>query len=91
MTTQSQAHRQPFRIPIWIGAALFGAIAVFFSWEEHSAHLLGALPYVLLLSCPLIHLFMHRGHGHDAGATSSVSSDESQGHSAGCHPRRKSP
>ena len=40
----------------------FAAIAVFFLWEEHKAHLLGALPYVLLLLCPLLHMF-HGGHG----------------------------
>jgi hypothetical protein len=40
----------------------FAAIALFFLWEEHQAHLLGALPYVLLLLCPLLHLF-HGGHG----------------------------
>jgi len=40
----------------------FAAIAAFFLWEEHKAHLLGALPYVLLLLCPLMHLF-HAGHG----------------------------
>lgn len=28
----------------------------------HEAHLLGALPYLLLLACPLMHLFMHGGH-----------------------------
>jgi hypothetical protein len=28
---------------------------------------LGALPYLILLACPLMHLFMHRGHGHHAG------------------------
>ena len=39
------------------------AIAAFFLWEEHRAHLLGVLPYALLLLCPIIHLFMHRGHG----------------------------
>jgi hypothetical protein len=46
------------------GLALIGflAIAGFFLWEEHKAHLLGALPYVLLLACPLMHLF-HSGHG----------------------------
>jgi hypothetical protein len=25
--------------------------------------LLGILPYLLLLACPLMHVFMHRGHG----------------------------
>jgi hypothetical protein len=24
---------------------------------------MGALPYLLFLLCPLIHLFLHRGHG----------------------------
>jgi len=56
-----------FRLPIWLGACLFSAIAVFFLWEEHRAHLLGALPYVLLLACPFMHLFMHHGHGHGHG------------------------
>ncbi len=40
----------------------FVAIALFFNWEEHKAHILGALPYLLLLLCPLLHLF-HGGHG----------------------------
>ena len=32
-------------------------------------HALGALPYLLLLACPLMHLFMHHGHGgHHTGA-----------------------
>jgi Protein of unknown function (DUF2933) len=44
----------------------FAAIALFFLWEEHKAHLLGALPYVLLLLCTLLHLF-HRGHGGHGG------------------------
>ena len=52
-----------FRIPIWFGLCLFLAIAAFFLWEEHRAHILGVLPYALLLLCPLIHPFMHRGHG----------------------------
>ena len=32
----------------------------------HTGHVLWALPYLLLLACPLMHLFMHRGHRHDA-------------------------
>jgi hypothetical protein len=55
----------PFRIPLWFGFCVFLAIALFFLWEGHSAHILGALPYVLLLICPLMHYFMHRGHGSD--------------------------
>lgn len=50
------------------GLALLGflAIAAFFLLSEHRAHALGILPYVLLLLCPLLHLFGHGGHGHDA-------------------------
>lgn len=41
----------------------FLAIAAFFLITEHTAHFFGLLPYVLLLLCPLLHLFMHGGHG----------------------------
>ncbi len=47
----------------------FLAVAVFLMLTEHRAHLLGILPYLLLLACPLMHLFMHHGHGsHDQHA-----------------------
>ena len=41
----------------------FAAIAVVLLWEEHKAHILGALPYVFLFACLFMHLFMHGGHG----------------------------
>jgi hypothetical protein len=41
----------------------FAAIAGFFLFTEHRAHVLGALPYVLLALCPLLHIFGHGGHG----------------------------
>ena len=44
----------------------FVAIAAYFLIAEHRAHLselLYYLPYLLLLACPLLHLFMHGGHG----------------------------
>lgn len=57
------------------GLVLFGflAIAAFFLWTEHRAHLLGILPYLLLLACPFMHWLMHGGHGghdgnHDHGS-----------------------
>ena len=65
--TEAGAAGRPFRIPLWLGACAFLAIALFFLWEEHRAHILGALPYLLLLACPLLHVFMHRGHGGSSG------------------------
>ena len=41
----------------------FLAIAGFFLLTEHRAHVLGILPYLFLLACPLMHMFMHHGHG----------------------------
>jgi len=35
----------------------------YFLWIEHQAHIMGALPYLIFLLCPLMHLFMHRRHG----------------------------
>lgn len=61
--SETQTQRRPFHIPWMLGFCLFAAVALFFLWEEHKAHILGGLPYVLLLLCPIIHLFMHRGHG----------------------------
>lgn len=29
---------------------------------------LGALPFLFLLACPLMHLFMHGGHNHPSGS-----------------------
>jgi len=52
-----------------IGLALIGflLISAFFLVTEHTAHVFGILPYALLLLCPLLHLFMHGGHGDHAG------------------------
>lgn len=33
----------------------------------HTGHVLTALPYLLLMACPLMHLFMHKGHTHRHG------------------------
>ncbi|MCU7375687.1 DUF2933 domain-containing protein [Paucibacter sp. O1-1] len=47
----------------WI---VLAGVAGWFLWAEHRAHLLGALPYLIILACPLMHLFIHRGH-HQGG------------------------
>lgn len=47
----------------WVFAG-FALIAAILLAVEHRAHLLGWLPWLFLLACPLMHRFMHRGHGH---------------------------
>jgi hypothetical protein len=43
---------------VTVGAALIA--------YDHRVHVIGALPYLLLLACPLMHLFMMHGHGGQA-------------------------
>ena len=50
------------------GLLLLGGLAVagYLLWSEHKTHVSAIVPYLpwlLLLACPLMHLFMHRGHG----------------------------
>ena len=49
--------------------AILLAIAAFFLLTEHRAHLFGYLPFILLLACPLLHMFHHGGHGGPAHGT----------------------
>ena len=62
-----------------IALIVFLVIAAVFLVTEHRAHLSGWIPYwpyLLLLACPLMHLFMHGGHGH-GGHGSGEASNES--------------
>jgi hypothetical protein len=58
----------------WLGShrgiilLVFLAIIGFFLFTGHRAHLFGILPYLLLLACPFMHMFMHRGHGKHGNA-----------------------
>ena len=51
------------------GLLAFLAIAGFFLWEEHEAHILSYLPPILILgACMGMHFFMHGGHGGGHGS-----------------------
>jgi hypothetical protein len=41
----------------------FLAVAGFYLMTKHTAHFFGVLPFLIVLACPLMHLFMHHGHG----------------------------
>jgi hypothetical protein len=42
---------------------VFAVVAAAYLLLEHRAHVIPWLPFGLLLLCPLMHLFMHGGHG----------------------------
>jgi hypothetical protein len=52
----------------WKGVVTILALAAvsYYLLTEHRAHLAVALPYLILLACPLMHIFGH-GHGHSHG------------------------
>jgi hypothetical protein len=61
-------HREP-RPGWWKSRAglvtlFFLAAAGYFLITEHQAHVVPILPWLILLLCPLMHFFHHRGHGH---------------------------
>lgn len=47
-------------------------IAAFYLLREHWGHAFGILPYLLLLACPLLHMF----HGHGAHSHSQRDRDQ---------------
>ncbi|SHF39987.1 Protein of unknown function [Modicisalibacter ilicicola DSM 19980] len=56
--------QRPSKGRFWLIVGIALAAVVFLLWEEHRVHLLGALPWVVLLAgCLLMHVFMHGGHG----------------------------
>ncbi|MGQ7816587.1 DUF2933 domain-containing protein [Pseudomonas aeruginosa] len=76
MNQPSDKHGSPpnfWRSRYAIGLVVIGGVAIYFLLTEHLAHVVGALPYLLLLACPLMHVFMHRGHGghHHPGQNNS--------------------
>jgi len=53
------------------------AIATYFLLIEHREHIFPFLPYLLVLACPLMHLFMHGGHHHGNNDQNDLSKDDS--------------
>lgn len=53
-----------WKSPVGIALCVVALVATYFLLTEHRAHLAGWLPYALLAACPLMHIFMHHGHGH---------------------------
>lgn len=54
----------------WVfgGFVALAAVLVAFEHRAHLSGLLSWLPWLILLACPLLHLFMHGGHGSHGGS-----------------------
>jgi hypothetical protein len=81
MNHDHQNHEPP--PPFWgsrysIGLLVIGAVAGYFLLREHLAHVVGALPILLLLACPIMHVFMHGGHGHHHGGGGTSGTPDNQ-------------
>jgi hypothetical protein len=68
----------------------FVLVIGYFLVTEHRAHTVQYLPFLLLLACPLMHLFHghggHGGHGHeDPGKDEPARPATGKKHFGGCH------
>lgn len=70
LSHQSERKISWYRSQWAIVGAMLGVIALFFLVREHWNHLAGYGVYLILLLCPLMHLFGHGHHGSGHGADS---------------------
>jgi hypothetical protein len=80
-TTESFSIGQFLKSRTGLVLLAFLAIAAFFLIAEHTAHVFGVLPYALLLLCPLLHLFVHKGHGGHGDQDNHAGHTDHSGHS----------
>ena len=53
----------------WVITVSLGAFGVYLLWA-HTSHFFAVLPYLILLACPLMHVFgHHHGHSHQTEKT----------------------
>ena len=71
------ASRSAMKSKANIALVIFLMSAAFFLITEHRAHLSGGFSsygiWLLLLACPLMHVFMHGGHGHEGHGSAEAS------------------
>jgi hypothetical protein len=62
-------HYSDSKLPFWksktgVALVMLVVIGVFYVAREHFGHIFQALPYLILLLCPLMHMFGHNHGGH---------------------------
>lgn len=67
MRDNTHAHRRRSSSGFIFGLVALAALAAFLLLNGHGYHLLAYAPLLILLACPLIHMFGHGGHGAHGG------------------------
>lgn len=53
-----------WKTPFGVVATLLAVAASTYLYVTHKDHVMALLPWAFLAACPLMHMFMHGGHGH---------------------------
>ena len=66
----------------WKKPWVLGSVLILGYWvyTYHLEHAMGFLPYLILLLCPFMHVFMHGGHGHSGHANKNEEHSEHKNH-----------
>ncbi|WP_339864789.1 DUF2933 domain-containing protein [Paremcibacter congregatus] len=59
-----EKNRPWWKTPYGMAAIFFFVVAGYFLITEHGAHIGSNWIWLILLLCPLMHVFMHGGHNH---------------------------
>ena len=76
--SEHEGHPQDSFLTSRAGLVMLGflVIAGALLFTEHRAHVFGILIWLPLLACPLMHVFMHHGHGDHGGHGGNAGQDQ---------------
>lgn len=55
--------KNTFSRKTWWAVFAIGMVGLVSLLRYHTSHVFSILPFLVLLACPLMHIFMHKGHG----------------------------
>ncbi|MGX5913763.1 DUF2933 domain-containing protein [Aliidiomarina sp. Khilg15.8] len=63
--------------------------SLYFLFVEHGSHVRPYLPYLILLLCPLMHIFMHKSHGGHKRNNTDTNLDDNEAYQRGLEDGKK--
>ncbi|MTI62510.1 DUF2933 domain-containing protein [Methylophaga sp.] len=78
-----------WKTPAGFTALVLIVVVTYFLLMEHRQHVWQFLPYLILLACPFLHLFMHGSHGGHGGHQHGGGESEQDAYQRGLEDGRK--